>query len=240
MEAHQVCHRNFKYLSQGHIYTYLYIFRDSCPSPRLCVFQVSQVFDLETSACSGELAFMERYREVLLELDQVEQKMESQSVSSSSSSSEGLGVAAVSGPGRCRLGSSGRSTLQAIGSAAAAGASSSSRPSAPPVGWGCELFLSLLSCRCSFLLDLRHRRPAPQHPGPPSAVTGGRLLAEPVCFRPLGPPFRTVRGAQPRVHGCFRLGLLPLSPVEDIPPAAGHCRASAQRQLGGSRFAARV
>uniref|UniRef100_A0AAQ5Y6E0 Zinc finger FYVE domain-containing protein 26 n=1 Tax=Amphiprion ocellaris TaxID=80972 RepID=A0AAQ5Y6E0_AMPOC len=62
--------------------------------------QVSVVFDLEASACCGELVFMERYKEVLVELGQVEQKMEHQSI---------------------RLGSSGRSTLQAIGSAAAAG-----------------------------------------------------------------------------------------------------------------------
>lgn len=86
--------------------------------------QVSLVFDLEASACCGELVFMERYKEVLMELGRVEQKMESQSMSSSSSSSEGLGTAAVSGPGRSRLGSSGRSTLQAIGSAAAAGSTS--------------------------------------------------------------------------------------------------------------------
>ncbi|XP_034530705.1 zinc finger FYVE domain-containing protein 26 [Notolabrus celidotus] len=83
--------------------------------------QVSLVFDLEASACCGELVFMERYKEVLVELGRVEQKMESRSMSSSSSSSEGLVTTAVSGPGRSRLGSSGRSTLQAIGSAAAAG-----------------------------------------------------------------------------------------------------------------------
>ncbi|GAA6231537.1 zinc finger FYVE domain-containing protein 26 [Lates japonicus] len=83
--------------------------------------QVSLVFDLGASTCCGELVFMERYKEVLVELGQVEQKMESQSMSSSSSSSEGLGSTAVSGTGRARLGSSGRSTLQAIGSAAAAG-----------------------------------------------------------------------------------------------------------------------
>lgn len=81
------------------------------------------VFDLESSACHGELVFMERYQEVLVELGRVEAKMESQSMSSSSSSSEGLGAAATPGPGRSRVGSSGRSTLQAIGSAAAAGAS---------------------------------------------------------------------------------------------------------------------
>lgn len=79
------------------------------------------VFDLEASTCCGELVFMECYKEVLVELGQVEQKMESQSMSSSSSSSEGLGTVAVSGTGRSRVGSSGRLTLQAIGSAAAAG-----------------------------------------------------------------------------------------------------------------------
>ncbi|KAJ8341067.1 hypothetical protein SKAU_G00333580 [Synaphobranchus kaupii] len=74
--------------------------------------QVSLMFGLEGSACCGELVFMERYREVLLELAAVEQKIESQS-------SEAPGV---SGPGRNRLGSNGRaSTLQAIESAAAAG-----------------------------------------------------------------------------------------------------------------------
>ncbi|XP_044230886.1 zinc finger FYVE domain-containing protein 26 [Thunnus albacares] len=83
--------------------------------------QVSLVFNLEASACCGELVFMERYKEVLVELGRVEQKMESQSMSSSSSSSEGLVSTAGSGTGRSRLGSSGRSTLQAIGSAAAAG-----------------------------------------------------------------------------------------------------------------------
>ncbi|XP_051244231.1 zinc finger FYVE domain-containing protein 26 isoform X4 [Dicentrarchus labrax] len=83
--------------------------------------QVSLLFDLGASDCCGELVFMKRYKEVLVELGQVEQKMESQSMSSSSSSSEGLVTAAVSGAGRSRLGSSGRSTLQAIGSAAAAG-----------------------------------------------------------------------------------------------------------------------
>ncbi|XP_062378501.1 zinc finger FYVE domain-containing protein 26 isoform X4 [Sardina pilchardus] len=85
--------------------------------------QVMLMFNLESSSCAGELAFMERYREVLQELAQVEQKIESQSLSSSSSSSEGLGAVAtvVAAQGRSRLGSSGRSTLQAIGSAAAAG-----------------------------------------------------------------------------------------------------------------------
>ncbi|XP_066550908.1 zinc finger FYVE domain-containing protein 26 isoform X2 [Amia ocellicauda] len=66
--------------------------------------QVALMFGLESSACCGELLFMERYQEVLNELTQVEQKIESQSA-------EGVG----------RRVSSGRSTLQAIGSAAAAG-----------------------------------------------------------------------------------------------------------------------
>ncbi|XP_071238607.1 zinc finger FYVE domain-containing protein 26 isoform X3 [Salvelinus alpinus] len=84
--------------------------------------QVSLMFGLEGSWCFGELVFMERYREVLEELGRVEQKMETHSLSSSSSSSEGLVATAVApAPGRSRLGSSGRSTLQAIGSAAAAG-----------------------------------------------------------------------------------------------------------------------
>ncbi|KAK7904153.1 hypothetical protein WMY93_016760 [Mugilogobius chulae] len=82
---------------------------------------VSQMFNLEASACCGELVFMEHYKKVLVELGQVEQKMESQSMSSSSSS-EGLGSTVIpAGNGRTRLGSSGRTTLQAIGSAAAAG-----------------------------------------------------------------------------------------------------------------------
>uniref|UniRef100_A0A8B9HCF2 Zinc finger FYVE domain-containing protein 26 n=1 Tax=Astyanax mexicanus TaxID=7994 RepID=A0A8B9HCF2_ASTMX len=50
--------------------------------------QVMLMFGLENASCSGELLFMERYREVLVELAQVEQKIESQSLSSSSSSSE--------------------------------------------------------------------------------------------------------------------------------------------------------
>nr|XP_040055611.1 zinc finger FYVE domain-containing protein 26 isoform X1 [Gasterosteus aculeatus aculeatus] len=83
--------------------------------------QVSLVFDLQLSASFGELVFMERYKEVLVELGRVEQKMQSQSRTSSSSSSEGLAPAAVPVAGRSRLGSSGLSTLQAIGSAAAAG-----------------------------------------------------------------------------------------------------------------------
>ncbi|XP_068194782.1 zinc finger FYVE domain-containing protein 26 isoform X2 [Antennarius striatus] len=83
--------------------------------------QVSLVFDMDASVCCGELVFMERYKEVLVELGRVEQKMESRSVSSSSSSPESSGTPAVLSVGRSRLGSSGLSTLQAIGSAAAAG-----------------------------------------------------------------------------------------------------------------------
>nr|XP_023691726.1 zinc finger FYVE domain-containing protein 26 isoform X1 [Paramormyrops kingsleyae] len=70
--------------------------------------QVSLMFGLDGSACSGELVFMEHHRDVLVELGCVEQKIENQ-------------VADGSASGRSRLGSSGRSTLQAIGSAAAAG-----------------------------------------------------------------------------------------------------------------------
>ncbi|XP_041121838.1 zinc finger FYVE domain-containing protein 26 isoform X1 [Polyodon spathula] len=66
--------------------------------------QVVLMFSLESSPCYGELVFMERYQQVVEELACVEQKIENQSTDSSG-----------------RKGSSGRSTLQAIGSAAAAG-----------------------------------------------------------------------------------------------------------------------
>lgn len=79
------------------------------------------MFGLENAPCCGELLFMELYHEVLSELAQVEQKIESQSLSSLSSSTEGLGSVGVTGPGRSRLGSSSRITLQSIGNAAAAG-----------------------------------------------------------------------------------------------------------------------
>lgn len=79
------------------------------------------MYGLENSECAGELVFMDRYREVLNELAQVEQKIESQSLSSSSSSSEGLGTVGVAPGGRTRMGSSSRLTLKSIGSAAAAG-----------------------------------------------------------------------------------------------------------------------
>lgn len=135
MQAHQVsinlpnnlCSQHFHNAKEWRCcYSDVQSVNQSICTPRICqVFfdhlQVSLVFDLEKAPCFGELVFMERYKEVLVELGQVEQKMESQSMSSSSSSSEGLGMTAVPGAGRSRLGSSGRSTLQAIGSAAAAG-----------------------------------------------------------------------------------------------------------------------
>ncbi|XP_059373273.1 zinc finger FYVE domain-containing protein 26-like isoform X2 [Carassius carassius] len=83
--------------------------------------QVIAMYGLENSECAGELVFMNRYRDVLTELAQVEQKIVSQSLSSSSSSSEGLGTVGVAPEGSTRMGSSSRITLQSIGSAAAAG-----------------------------------------------------------------------------------------------------------------------
>uniref|UniRef100_A0ABM5FA00 Zinc finger FYVE domain-containing protein 26 n=1 Tax=Pogona vitticeps TaxID=103695 RepID=A0ABM5FA00_9SAUR len=68
--------------------------------------QVAAMFGLENSASCGELIFLERYQEVTRELAKVEDKIEHQS-------SEGSGNLKQSG--------SGRSTLQAIGNAAAAG-----------------------------------------------------------------------------------------------------------------------
>lgn len=64
------------------------------------------MFGLENSASYGELTFLERYQGVIRELANVEDKIEHQS-------SEGSGN--LKQPG------SGRSTLQAIGNAAAAG-----------------------------------------------------------------------------------------------------------------------
>ncbi|XP_049626488.1 zinc finger FYVE domain-containing protein 26 [Suncus etruscus] len=69
--------------------------------------QVVFMFDLKSSPSSGELIFMERYQEVIQELARVEHKIENQNSDTGSSTS--------------RRTSSGRSTLQAIGSAAAAG-----------------------------------------------------------------------------------------------------------------------
>ncbi|XP_053130387.1 zinc finger FYVE domain-containing protein 26 isoform X2 [Hemicordylus capensis] len=68
--------------------------------------QVAIMFNLETSAPYGELIFLERYQEVIRELAKVEHKIDAQS-------SEGSGSLKRSG--------NGRSTLQAIGNAAAAG-----------------------------------------------------------------------------------------------------------------------
>ncbi|XP_045143555.1 zinc finger FYVE domain-containing protein 26 [Echinops telfairi] len=69
--------------------------------------QVVFMFNLKSSPSSGELMFVERYQEVIQELARVEHKIESQSSDGGSSTIRRTG--------------SGRSTLQAIGSAAAAG-----------------------------------------------------------------------------------------------------------------------
>ncbi|XP_072485614.1 zinc finger FYVE domain-containing protein 26 isoform X1 [Notamacropus eugenii] len=69
--------------------------------------QVVFLFDLKSSPSCGELMFMERYQEVIQELAQVEHKIEN-------TISDG-------GSTTIRRTCSGRSTLQAIGSAAAAG-----------------------------------------------------------------------------------------------------------------------
>lgn len=69
--------------------------------------QVVFTFNLKSSHGSGELMFMERYQEVIQELAQVEHKIENQNSDGGSSTIRRTG--------------SGRSTLQAIGSAAAAG-----------------------------------------------------------------------------------------------------------------------
>ncbi|XP_010221175.1 PREDICTED: zinc finger FYVE domain-containing protein 26 [Tinamus guttatus] len=68
--------------------------------------QVALMFNLESSSCYGELVFMERYQEVVREMARVEHNIENQT-------SDGTGGIRKSG--------SGRSTLQAIGNAAAAG-----------------------------------------------------------------------------------------------------------------------
>lgn len=69
--------------------------------------QVVFMFNLKSSPSSGELMFMERYQEVIQELARVEHKIENHSSDGGSSTIRRTG--------------SGRSTLQAIGSAAAAG-----------------------------------------------------------------------------------------------------------------------
>ncbi|NXM85613.1 ZFY26 protein, partial [Oenanthe oenanthe] len=68
--------------------------------------QVALMFNLETSSCYGELVFMERYQEAVQEMARVESNIENQ---------------ASDGTGGIRKSGSGRSTLQAIGNAAAAG-----------------------------------------------------------------------------------------------------------------------
>ncbi|KAL1789538.1 zinc finger protein FYVE domain-containing protein 26 isoform X1 [Sigmodon hispidus] len=69
--------------------------------------QVVFMFNLKSSPSAGELMFVERYQEVIQELAHVEHKIENQN-------SDG-------GNNTVRRSGSGRSTLQAIGSAAAAG-----------------------------------------------------------------------------------------------------------------------
>ncbi|XP_040456412.1 zinc finger FYVE domain-containing protein 26 isoform X4 [Falco naumanni] len=68
--------------------------------------QVALMFNLDTSPCYGELIFMERYQEAVREMARVEHNIENQ---------------ASDGTGGIRKPGSGRSTLQAIGNAAAAG-----------------------------------------------------------------------------------------------------------------------
>ncbi|NWU68905.1 ZFY26 protein, partial [Pterocles burchelli] len=68
--------------------------------------QVALMFNLDNSPCYGELVFMERYQEAVREMARVEHSIENQ---------------ASDGTGGIRKSSSGRSTLQAIGNAAAAG-----------------------------------------------------------------------------------------------------------------------
>ncbi|XP_066244143.1 zinc finger FYVE domain-containing protein 26 [Saccopteryx leptura] len=69
--------------------------------------QVVFMFNLKSSPSAGELMFVERYQEVIQELARVEHKIENQNSDGGSSTIRRTG--------------SGRSTLQAIGSAAAAG-----------------------------------------------------------------------------------------------------------------------
>ncbi|NWR91757.1 ZFY26 protein, partial [Furnarius figulus] len=68
--------------------------------------QVALMFNLDTSPCYGELIFMERYQEAVREMAKVEHSIENQ---------------VSDGTGGIRKSGSGRSTLQAIGNAAAAG-----------------------------------------------------------------------------------------------------------------------
>lgn len=64
------------------------------------------MFNLDSSPCYGELVFMERYQEAVREMARVEHNIENQ---------------VSDGTGGIRRSGSGRSTLQAIGNAAAAG-----------------------------------------------------------------------------------------------------------------------
>ncbi|NXU49864.1 ZFY26 protein, partial [Turnix velox] len=68
--------------------------------------QVALMFNLDTSPCYSELVFMERYQEAVQEMARVEHNIENQ---------------VSDGTGSIKKSSSGRSTLQAIGNAAAAG-----------------------------------------------------------------------------------------------------------------------
>lgn len=68
--------------------------------------QVALMFNLDSSPCYGELVFMERYQEAVREMARVEHNIENQ---------------VSDGTGGIRRSGSGRSTLQAIGNAAAAG-----------------------------------------------------------------------------------------------------------------------
>ncbi|NWR65982.1 ZFY26 protein, partial [Bucorvus abyssinicus] len=68
--------------------------------------QVALMFNLDTSPCYGEMIFMERYQEAVREMARVEHNIENH---------------ASDGTGGIRKSGSGRSTLQAIGNAAAAG-----------------------------------------------------------------------------------------------------------------------
>ncbi|NXG01733.1 ZFY26 protein, partial [Sakesphorus luctuosus] len=68
--------------------------------------QVALMFNLDASPCYGELVFMERYQEAVREMARVEHNIENQ---------------VSDGTGGIRKSGSGRSTLQAIGNAAAAG-----------------------------------------------------------------------------------------------------------------------
>lgn len=99
----------------------------------------------------------------------------------------------------------------------------------------CMFLVFSFPCRCGFLLHLRHSGPSPQHPCPPAALLGGRLLAEPLLPGRPRPAVLAAAGAQPGRHGRLRPGLLPLPAVEDVTAAAGHGRAPAQQQPGSSR-----